>query len=642
MSSGAWLSRIGSQTISHYRVLEQLGTGGMGVVFKAEDLQLGRLVAIKFLPEEFARDRVAGERFQREARAASALNHPNICTIYEFGTDEGRAFLVMELLAGQTLRQRISGKPLKSDEIIELGIQLADALDAAHRKNIIHRDIKPANIFVTEEGQAKILDFGLAKLTAGETVRKTVLSEASTIACPEEGLTSTGVVVGTLAYMSPEQARGERVDARTDLFSFGAVLYEMTTGRPAFPGPTSASVLEGILTKQPVPPSRLNPGVPEGLEQIITKALEKEREVRAQTAAELRADLMRIRRSQTSERVARAAETRSRRLAAALTIIGLTAAAALGWYFWASRGGEAALKNATFTQLTNVSGEELYASISPDGKSFVYQSRASGNWDIYSHRVGGHNPINLTKDYPEDDTEPAFSPDGERIVFRSEREGGGIFVMGATGESVKRLTDSGYNPAWSPDGTQVVYSTGWFWWAARRTGTDYQLAVVSTESSSGGGPHVISDKIQDAMQPSWSPNGQRIAFWGFRDGNYDIWTVAASGGEPVRVTHDPAVDWNPVWSPDGKYVYFSSDRAGSMNLWRVAIEQQSGRVTGRVEAVTTPSADAAYVSFSRDGRRMAYVNRLEKGNLFKVDFDPIREVAAGPASQITQGSSLAF
>ncbi|MGI8783790.1 MAG: protein kinase domain-containing protein [Acidobacteriota bacterium] len=637
------------KTLSHYKVLEKLGGGGMGVVYRAEDLRLGRAVALKFLPGELSRDPMTLERFQREARTASALNHPHICTIHDIDEFEGQPFIAMELLEGQTLKHRIEGKPFQLQELLDLSIQIANALDAAHSKGIVHRDIKPANLFITTDRQAKILDFGLAKL-ASQPRRESEPKVASAVqTINEDLLTSPGTAMGTVAYMSPEQALGEELDARTDLFSFGIVLYEMATGVPAFKGSTSAALFDAILNKTPTSPLRLNPELPVEFEQIVNKALEKDREIRYQSARDMVIDLRRLQRDSGSGRIVTAGTAiaapparqwqRRTKVVVGLAALSVASMIVLYWAPWTPWTKQASLLDAVVTQLTDQAGPEVFPSLSPDGKSIVYVSLSSGNWDIYLQRVGGQNPVNLTKDSPATDTQPAFSPDGEHIAFRSSRAGGGIFIMGATGESVRRLTDFGYNPVWSPDGKEIlcsIESTNWS--PQERDLFDNGLWIVNAAS----GQKRQVQGPEDAVQPSWSPSGSRIAYWGLaKGGQRDIWTLPAAGGQPIAVTADKALDWNPVWSPDGEYLYFSSDRQGSMNLWRVRIDDQSGKTLAAPEPVTTGvAAWSQHASISRDGKQIAYAALVTRSNLQRVSFDPSTGTVKGKPTAITAGTRV--
>jgi serine/threonine protein kinase/Tol biopolymer transport system component len=470
------------KSISHYRIIERLGGGGMGVVYRAEDVRLGRGVALKFLPQELANDRQALERLQREARSASALNHPNICTIYDIGadhiTEEGSEkgplvhYIVMELLEGVTLKHGIEGKTLSTERVVDLAIQISDALDAAHGKNIIHRDIKPANLFVTSRGHAKVLDFGLAKLVPGRAAQ----GEASAVQTQDnpESLTSPGMTIGTIAYMSPEQARGADIDTRTDLFSFGAVLYEMSTGRQAFTGPTSAVVFEAILNKDPLPPSRINPDTHPELERIIRKSLEKDRDVRCQTAAEMRADLKRLKREidsgrsasvsvpAVSETIARPAQFSTTGLAAPSNkkkmllplalLLAVGALGLIGYKFWPNPEEKLPAK---VRQVSNWNKVIVEATISPDGNTIAFSAPVENILQVFVMLTSGGEPLQLTNDEG-NKIVSSFSFDGTKIYYSRDfgrEETWAVPTLGGIPEFV--VAGVGVKP--SPDGKYLYY-----------------------------------------------------------------------------------------------------------------------------------------------------------------------------------------
>jgi eukaryotic-like serine/threonine-protein kinase len=628
-----------NQTFGHYKIISLLGAGGMGEVYLAEDSRLGRKVALKFLPAHFTKDTERVQRFKREARAASALNHPNILTIYEIGQEQEHYFIATEFIEGHTIHHYVNSSKMRMRQAVDVAMQIAGALSAAHTAGIIHRDIKPHNIMLRNDGYVKVLDFGLAKLTERGAVDtfQTMLSAR----------TDPGRVMGTISYMSPEQALGQEVDPRTDIFSLGVVLYEMLTGSAPFKGNSAAAVFDEILNKKPDPIGTSNAEISLEFERIINRALEKDREVRYQTASDMHAELKLLQRnldsgvtnSASSPNVIAQSMWLLRRGVWSKAALGavLLAVVALAAWFLATRLKATPPTNwadARTIKITDLAGTEMFPSLAPDGKSLIYVSRISGNYDIYSKRIGAKKADNLTEGNQEEDTQPAFSADGKRIAFRSSRDGGGIFIMTETGESPQKLVGFGFNPAWSPDSKEIVCAESSVE-SSNRLSSKSKMWIVNTTT---GESRVLTES--DAVQPSWSPNNKRIAYWGVHEGSQrDIWTISTKGGDPVAVTNSADVDFNPVWSPDGRYLYFISNRKGTYSLWRVEIDEASGKVLGEPELVPLPSVRSCHMSFSMNGKQLVFVQITPNQNAQRFAFDPVAEKIIGPSVAVTNGST---
>jgi serine/threonine protein kinase/Tol biopolymer transport system component len=683
-------SSLLGRTISHYRIIEKLGGGGMGIVYKAEDTSLRRYVALKFLPDEVARDAQTLERFRREAQAASALNHPNICTVYEIGEENGQAFIAMEYLDGMTLKHSIGGRPMEIETILDLGIQVADGLEAAHAEGVVHRDIKPANIFVTKRGHAKILDFGLAKVISSPRIAQGIGVSTMPTVAGEELLTSPGTAVGTVAYMSPEQVRGKELDGRTDLFSFGVVLYEMATGALPFRGDTSGVITDAILNRAPVAPVRLNPEVPPKLEEIINRGLEKDRDLRYQHAADLRAELKRLKRDTGSGRISatgtRAAEAPAPEVAgssASVTAVQPAAKpsrtkyivagaavllAAVGFALYNFKSASTAPSGPVkVTQISHWNKPMDGARLSPDGHTVAFTSPVDGVAQVFVMLISGGEPLQLTKDEGDKDVN-SFSPDGTEIYYVSRiigREGwavptlggnprrvvaggslvpspysGSIFCIKVAKRAIFRSDKSGL-------GEEEVYRFGGNTLPPRRIlpfpNSNHLLVLNSNVISEAEDQLHVYDvdlgrKLADDLgeisanliDAAWGEPGKSLLLSRTVNGLNNLWQYDLKTKTMTQITFGTGPDSSPMRDPAGKGIYFVNGKSsGLLTAYNVRSRQ----------SVDIASENATQPIISPDGKRVTFVTTPSNGRseLWVANVDGSNKVRIATSNSLATG-----
>ncbi len=611
--------------IGPFEVLRELGRGGMGVVYLARDTRLDREVAVKALPAELASDPARLERFEREARTLAQLNHPNLAGIHGVEEQDGARHLVLEYVEGESLADRLERGPLPVDEAVEYAVQIAAGLEAAHDAGVIHRDLKPANVIITPDGQAKVLDFGLARTDDGKASSAGGLdSPTMTSPPPQHSPTIEGAILGTAAYMSPEQARGRRVDKRTDIWSFGVVLYEMLVGASPFHGETATDSIGAVLHKD-LELDRLPDATPENVRRVLSLCMERDRTQRLRDIGDARLELLRPAPDLDAAPVADRRPAVPLVVACTVVALGLAMALLLVVLHRPEPGRPAATRPdqaiASVGRLTDFAVVERHPTVSPDGRSIVYTAMDGGDQDIFLLRVGGSNPINLTPNSPANDFDPAFSPDGGSIAFASSRGTGGIYVMGATGEDPRRVATEGFDPAWSPDGSTLACTTvpAHDPFGRPAFGEVFLVDVRSGDRTTLEAPGPDEPGF-DAVAPSWSPDGTRIVYWSLDGGQRDIFWMAAEGGTRYRLTNDAATDWDPVWGPDGRSVIFLSDRSGTRALWRLALTDD-GTADGAPTPIMPGPVQIEEFAMTPDGRRLVVATMEQRGRIGRISFD---------------------